>query len=111
MDNESIQLWFGLSRASFAVLPRVLIEAMPHDWQQRLAGLLEEADDAFPSAPDFDYCVQQRVNGRIIDLPDFMRNYRRPDASFIAACRRSHDAKESNARDQTAGASDARQAP
>lgn len=31
--------WFGLSRASFLVLPRVLMHEMPDDWQLRMAAL------------------------------------------------------------------------
>ncbi|MEA2935040.1 MAG: hypothetical protein QOD74_1686, partial [Variibacter sp.] len=33
---EALSRWFGLSRASFAVLPRVLMQQMPDEWQGRM---------------------------------------------------------------------------
>ncbi|EOT7147019.1 hypothetical protein ACY3JQ_004601, partial [Shigella flexneri] len=35
MDEEyrkDLQLWFGLTHASFCVMPRVFMEAMPPEW-------------------------------------------------------------------------------
>ena len=30
-DRKDLQLWFGLDRASFCVMPRVFMQAMPDD--------------------------------------------------------------------------------
>jgi hypothetical protein len=48
MDDDSrkdLQLWFGLSHASFCVMPRVFMEAMPAEWQEKMAELLFQYDD------------------------------------------------------------------
>jgi len=38
--------WFGLSRATFITLPRAMCHEMPDGWQERMAALLEEWDEA-----------------------------------------------------------------
>ena len=48
MDEEyrkDLQLWFGLSYASFCVMPRVFMEAMPPEWQGKMAQWLFVYDD------------------------------------------------------------------
>ncbi|EPM3960078.1 hypothetical protein ACTLNQ_004494, partial [Escherichia coli] len=48
MDEEyrkDLQLWFGLTHASFCVMPRVFMEAMPPEWQEKMAQLLFEYSD------------------------------------------------------------------
>ena len=34
--NLDLSNWFGLSYASFLTLPRVLMEAMPEEWQRKM---------------------------------------------------------------------------
>lgn len=43
--NDALHLWFGLSYASYLVVPRAILQSMPDDWQGRLAALLNEADE------------------------------------------------------------------
>jgi hypothetical protein len=82
-ESADLQLWFGLSHASFLVLPRVLMEAMPIDWQDKMAGLLMEYDKAFPNQPDIGTRVQITQDGKLIRTPAWLINYRRPDKEAI----------------------------
>jgi hypothetical protein len=80
--------WFGLSYASWLTLPRVLMHAMPDDWQGRMAVLLSEFDAAFPNMPEgHSTRVQVTVNGRLVPTPQWLSNYRRPDRHAIAQIR------------------------
>lgn len=45
-DEEPVHAFFGLSYSSYLVLPRTLLQSMPHEWQARLVALLEEAQAA-----------------------------------------------------------------
>jgi hypothetical protein len=83
-ESADLQLWFGLSYASFAVLPRVLMEAMPFEWQDKMAKLLMEYDEAYPNQPDISTRVQVTQNGKLIKTPSWLINYRRPDKEAIA---------------------------
>lgn len=83
--ESPIHVWFELSRASWLTLPRVLLEAMPYEWQVKMAGLLREYEEAFP-------CVDERIDGtrvhchknrRLVKTPPEVINYRRPDAAWI----------------------------
>lgn len=42
-----IHHWFGLSYSNYQVLPRVLMQSMPVEWQRRMVTCLEELHDAF----------------------------------------------------------------
>lgn len=73
-----------MSRASFLVLPRVLMHEMPDDWQGSMAALLDEYDDAFPNRPAIGTRVHcTNLSGRLITWPEWMLNYRRPDYAAI----------------------------
>jgi hypothetical protein len=83
--DEDLQLWFGLSYASWLTIPRVLMEAMPIDWQNEMAKLLMEYDAAYPNQPNIGTRVQVTQNGKLIKTPDWLINYRRPDTEMILA--------------------------
>lgn len=83
MANQKLLCWFGLSYASFLVLPRVLMEAMPDEWQDKIAGLLEEYDSTYPNQPDVGTRVQFTKNKKLIKTPVDFINYRRPNQNFI----------------------------
>ena len=34
MRSERLSRWFGLSYASWLTMPRVMMEAMPEEWQE-----------------------------------------------------------------------------
>lgn len=85
--HERLWGWFGLSYASFLVLPRIMMHAMPDEWQRRMAVLLEEYDEAFPSHPATDCNVLKRDAGRFVSWPSWLLHYRRPDLSEIERAR------------------------
>jgi hypothetical protein len=85
LHDGAIHLWFSLSYASYLVLPRALLQEMPHEWQDRFVALLDEMAEAFDtSRPEIscNYAVQVRgADGRFVDDP--LRHYRRPDMALI----------------------------
>lgn len=83
MDNSDLQCWFNLSYASWLTLPRVLMEAMPQNWQTQMAKLLREYDDTFHKLPDLGSRVQVTKNGKLCKTPDWLINYRHPDKARI----------------------------
>jgi hypothetical protein len=42
-----VHSWFELSYSSYLVLPRVLMQSMPLQWQRRMVACLEELDEEF----------------------------------------------------------------
>ena len=80
---DKLWTWFGLSRASWLTLPRVLMHEMPDQWQADMARLLTEFDEAFPNAP----AAQTQVRARRGSLPEWLTNYRHPQRSEIDAAR------------------------
>lgn len=47
VTNEPIHSYFGLSYASYLVVPRSLLQSMPDPWQARLVRCLEELFDTY----------------------------------------------------------------
>lgn len=87
--QERLWTWFGLSRASFLALPRVLMHAMPDDWQGKMAALLDEYDEQFPNGAGVD-CgarVVAHKNGKFSKWPEWLLNYRHPDSAAIQAAK------------------------
>jgi hypothetical protein len=82
--KDRLSRWFGLSYASWLTLPRVLLEDMPDKWQEKMAALLEQMDERYPNAPDIGYRVQATRNGKMVKMPEWLCNYRRPDKDEIA---------------------------
>lgn len=77
--------WFGLSRASFLVLPRVLMHEMPDEWQSKMADLLEEYNETVESINEVDKVYVSARNGnRFCQMPEWLLNYRRPNREKIA---------------------------
>ncbi|WGX44975.1 hypothetical protein [Pseudomonas aeruginosa] len=85
---DQLWAWFGLSRSAYAVLPRVMMHAMPDEWQGRFAELMDEWDDHWPNQPDITAHVQIKQNNRFISTPPWLLNYRHPDHNQLNAMRR-----------------------
>lgn len=82
--RSDLSCWFGLSYSSFLTMPRILMEAMPERWQQELARLLFEYDDAYHNWPDgWGTRVQLTYNGKLAKMPDWVLNYRHPNRAEI----------------------------
>lgn len=85
---DALHLWFGLSYASFLTLPRSFMQAMPDDWQGRMAQLLNEWDEHWDSDnhPPEQLIVSAKINNKFTSMPSWLKDYRlwRPDK--INAC-------------------------
>lgn len=92
--RDALSCWFELSYASWLTLPRVLMEAMPDDWQGRMAALLREYDEAFPNPPNLGTRVQVTQGRRLVKTPSWLINYRRPDRDAVDSCRQRDQAAE-----------------
>lgn len=84
---DRLWLWFSLGRAAYAVLPRVMMHAMPDHWQGRMAALLDEWDEAWPNQPDISANIQIRRANRFIKTPPWLLNYRHPDLAQLESMR------------------------
>lgn len=87
--HERLWLWFGLSRASWLTMPRVMMHAMPEDWQDRMAALCEEWDEAWDTG-HMPYPQVRAVNerGQFAKWPSWVLNYRHPQRDEIVRVRR-----------------------
>ena len=75
---------FGLSHASWFIVPRVVLEAMPIDWQQRFIDLIDQLNEKYDWEPDLIISVNFRdANGRFYEIPECFNNYRRPDRKWL----------------------------
>lgn len=45
LEIEAIHSWFGLSYASYLVLPRSVLQSMPDEWQVKFVELVEQISD------------------------------------------------------------------
>lgn len=91
MVNDKLHTWFGLSYASFLTMPRVLMQEMPEEWQEKMANLLEEYDNTFDTS---DIGIKgTRVmavgkDNKLTKMPKELLNYRHPDSHFLGLVRR-----------------------
>jgi len=86
---DRLWLWFGLSRASWLTLPRVMMHEMPDEWQDKMAALLEEFDETWDSHEmPVPHVLGKRDNGRFVKWPSWLLNYRHPSKSFINELKR-----------------------
>jgi len=73
-DPRTIHEAFGLSYASYLVIPRLVLQSMPEDWQVRFVAMIDECHERF----DFDtlmYTVSARTkDGQYVTDP--LRDYR-----------------------------------
>lgn len=58
-DDDIIHAYFGLSYASYLVIPRVVLQSMPKEWQDRFVKLMREVTDTLNAEwePDGGYRV------------------------------------------------------
>ena len=86
---DALWLWFGLSRASFLTLPRVLLHEMPDDWQAQMAKLLNEFEDYWNPGPKMGsvakstFQVNIRKGSRNLPMTQWIKNYRHPDKKLL----------------------------
>ncbi len=77
--DEPIHTWFGLSYASYFVIPRTVLQSMPDAWQQRFIDLIEETETHLGDwSPDWPACYHVTIRGpggRFLSDP--LANYER----------------------------------
>lgn len=61
--------WFGLSYSAYFVMPRLALEAMPHDWQRRFIALMDEAEAAQLMTPNY-HVLREGVEYTIVKRYD-----------------------------------------
>lgn len=86
LGHERLWGWFGLSRASWLTLPRVIMHEMPDDWQLKMAELLEEMEQQFDDPHDLMPNTTVRAvkdNGKLMKMPEFLCQYRHPIFDMI----------------------------
>jgi len=85
-DRKDLQLWFGLSYSAFCVMPRVFMEAMPAEWQEKMAKLLFEYDELIDQSVcgvHSCFVTAKNANNRFMKMPEELLNYRHPRQEFI----------------------------
>lgn len=65
-SDDPVHEFFGLTYSSYQVVPRVLAQSMPHDWQARFVACMEEMEAAFrhietPECYDVQPAVEKTV--------------------------------------------------
>lgn len=73
--EEPMGYFFGLSYASWLVLPRLALQEMPLDWQARFMALMEEGEYLGLETPR-DVSVVRKKAGKFVNN-DHWNNYRR----------------------------------
>ena len=69
-QDGPVHAFFGLTYSSYQVVPRVLAQSMPHEWQARFVQCMEEMQEAFAYLGEVDYKVQPAVEREVSDLTD-----------------------------------------
>lgn len=69
--DSPVSFWFELSYAQFLTVPRLVMESMPVEWQQKMAALLQEMDETFDWRPkEGRYWVRLKDrDGRFTEAP------------------------------------------
>lgn len=82
-STEPVSLWFELSRAQYLTVPRSVMQAMPLEWQRKMAVLLSELDDTIDWRPkEGRYWVRLKDDkGRYVNDP--LMEYRHPQKDAI----------------------------
>jgi hypothetical protein len=86
--RKDLQLWFGLSYSSFCVMPRVFMEAMPKEWQEKMAELLFEYSDRIDTAVcgvHSCFVTAKDKDNRFMKMPEEIINCRSPSKELIVS--------------------------
>lgn len=73
--NNAVHDWFGLSYAAYLVLPRLVLQSMPDEWQERFTSMLNELEEKHADHLRGEYGVELLdADGR--PTPDPLADYR-----------------------------------
>lgn len=83
VSEEPINLWFELSYSQYLTVPRLVMQSMPLEWQQKMSVLLQEMDETFDWRPKGGrYWVKLKdENGRFAEAP--LEDYRRGSCEHL----------------------------
>ncbi|WP_293012208.1 hypothetical protein [Oceanicaulis sp.] len=111
VDNP-VHTWGGLYRTPYLVIPRMALEAMSLDWQERFVALMREADELGVETPDYhvlrgdpEYTHVTKYDPDDESSRDYeytawrsdpWANYRHPDYSLLPEVLRPERFKDSN---------------
>lgn len=71
LQDDPVHGWFGLSYAQFLTLPRIVMQSMPFEWQEKMVALLDEIDETFDWRPENgQYWVRVRDDKGRFRAPD-----------------------------------------
>lgn len=93
--EHRLWVYFGLSYAAWLTLPRVMMHAMPDEWQEKMAKLLEEWDETWCNMPDLGTRVQTTKAGKLCAVPDYLKSYRHPDRDALSTMRTARSSESS----------------
>jgi len=83
-DKMSFNEWFGLSRASWLTVPRIVLESMPIEWQHKFTNLLMEMNTTFDWKPDdMSFQVSAKVDNKFVRMPYLLSDYRRANIEHL----------------------------
>ena len=75
--KEFVHEWFGLTYASYMVLPRTMLQSMPDNWQEKFIKLINEMDDKLGHHNKvYSYTVLSKDKNNKF-MKDDLRNYNR----------------------------------
>ena len=75
-DDAPVDRWFGQSRSSYFVVPRVALQALPLHWQNQFVALMEEPVSAGLVTPHYRVMATGSV--------DPWKDFRTPDPAIRA---------------------------
>lgn len=81
--ESPIHIWFEMSYAQYLTIPRSIMEAMPHEWQQKMSDLLDELDETYDWRPKEGryWCRLKNDKGWFVEDP--LMQYRHPNSGYI----------------------------
>lgn len=70
--------WFGISHASWLTIPRIVLQSMPNEWQEKFFGLLDEIERTIevPEYAQKSTTVSLKENGKFVhyEIPSYRHN-------------------------------------
>ena len=83
IDDDAVHGWFGLTYASYLVMPRSVLQSMPQEWQQRFVQCLREIEETIdweslpPMPSNYVVMLKDHVTGKWLTQDDPYRQYER----------------------------------
>nr|DAH84899.1 MAG TPA: hypothetical protein [Caudoviricetes sp.] len=85
--RKDLHSWFGLSHATFLVMPRVAMMQMPIEWQEKMSELLHQYDETIDTGAfgvHSCFVTAKGDNNKFMKMPEELLNYRHPSKETIS---------------------------